>query len=68
MIADIDVLGIFAPALLLLMGVAWLLNLAVKRMLESAGFYRFVWHRHLFDISLYVALLGVLVLLTAPQK
>ncbi|WP_407947747.1 DUF1656 domain-containing protein [Paraburkholderia solitsugae] len=63
-----DIVGIFAPAVVLLMLVAWMLNLAVKRVLEQIGFYRLVWHRHLFDLSLYVVILGVLVLFTVPRK
>ena len=68
MIHDVDILGIFAPAVTLLMLVAWMLNLAVKRVLEEVGFYRLVWHRHLFDLSMYVVILGILVLSTAPRK
>ncbi|NPT46485.1 DUF1656 domain-containing protein [Paraburkholderia sp. 1N] len=68
MIEDVDIVGIFAPAVVLLMLVAWMLNLAVKRVLEQIGFYRLVWHRHLFDLSLYVVILGVLVLFTVPRK
>lgn len=68
MIQDIDLLGIFTPALLLLMLAAWLVNLALKRTLESVGFYRLVWHRHLFDFSMYLTVLGIIVFLTAYQK
>ncbi|WP_408528990.1 DUF1656 domain-containing protein [Paraburkholderia fungorum] len=63
-----NIVGIFAPAIVLLMLVAWMLNLAVKRVLEEVGFYRLVWHRHLFDLSMYVVILGILVLFTVPRK
>jgi protein AaeX len=36
-----------------------LLQLAVKRLFDSYGVYRFVWHRPLFDLAIYVILLGV---------
>ncbi|ANB75283.1 DUF1656 domain-containing protein [Paraburkholderia phytofirmans] len=68
MIEDVDIVGIFAPAIVLLMLIAWMLNLAVKRVLEQVGFYRLVWHRHLFDLSMYVVILGILVLFTVPRK
>ncbi len=68
MIEDVDIVGIFAPAVVLLMLVAWMLNLGVKRVLEEVGFYRLVWHRHLFDLSMYVVILGILVLFTVPRK
>jgi hypothetical protein len=67
-IRDVDLLGIFTPALLLLMLAAWVVNLALKRTLEFVGFYRLVWHRHLFDFSMYLTVLGILVLLTVSQK
>jgi hypothetical protein len=68
LIEDVDIVGIFAPAIVLLMLIAWMLNLAVKRVLEQVGFYRLVWHRHLFDLSMYVVILGILVLFTVPRK
>ena len=37
----------------------FVLQLAIKRLLDACGFYRFVWHRALFDLALYVILLGV---------
>jgi protein AaeX len=39
--------------------VAFLLQLLLKRVLDASGLYRFVWHRALFDIAIYVILLGV---------
>lgn len=68
MIGEVDISGIFVPVVMLLMLFAWILNLAVKQVLDALGFYRLVWHRHLFDLSLYIILLGFLVLVTAPKK
>jgi hypothetical protein len=34
--------------------------------LAWTGFYRFVWHRPLFDLALYVVLLGVVVSVAVP--
>jgi hypothetical protein len=31
----------------------------IKRLLDAYGFYRLVWHRALFDLAIYVILLGV---------
>lgn len=68
MIGEVDILGMLAPAILLPMLFAWILNLVVKRALEDLGFYCFVWHRHLFDLSLYIIWFGLLVLFTVPKK
>ena len=31
----------------------------INRFLRAIGFYRWVWHRALFDLAIYVILLGV---------
>ena len=46
--------------------VAFLISLGVRRLLASVGFYRLVWHRPLFDLALYVVLLGVVVSVAQP--
>ena len=39
-------------------GIAFLIQLAVKRLFDACGIYSFVWHRPLFDLAIYVILLG----------
>src|SRR5579863_1508613 len=51
MIGEIDILGVFVPAVLVLMFIAYLVNLAIRTVLARAGFYRFVWHRSIFDLG-----------------
>ncbi|MFM0323281.1 DUF1656 domain-containing protein [Caballeronia glebae] len=64
MIGEIDILGVFVPAVLVLMFIAYLLNLAIRNVLARVGFYRFVWHRSIFDLGIYVLLLGVVVIVS----
>ena len=59
MIGEIDLFGVLLPPLLVWVGVALLLSTLLRRGLAKAGFYRFVWHRPLFDISLLVILTGL---------
>jgi hypothetical protein len=66
MIAEFDIYGVFVPALLVFAIVALLLALALTRLLEAIGFYRFVWHRPLFDIALGVILFGAVVAYAEP--
>ena len=66
MIAEFDIYGVFVPALLVFAIVAFLLVLVVTRLLNAIGFYRFVWHRPLFDIALGVILLGAVVAFAEP--
>ena len=45
------------------MAIAFALSLPLRRLLAATGFYRLVWHRPLFDLALYVVLLGGVVIL-----
>jgi hypothetical protein len=58
MIGEFDIGGVFAPTLMLWAVVALILSLPVRQLLARIGFYRFVWHRGLFDIALVVLLWG----------
>ncbi|AET93900.1 MULTISPECIES: DUF1656 domain-containing protein [Caballeronia] len=64
MIGEIDVLGVFIPAILMLMFIAYLVNMAIRNVLARIGFYRFVWHRSIFDLGIYVLVLGVVVIVS----
>jgi hypothetical protein len=57
-IGEFDIYGVYVPLLAVFGGVAFLLQLAAKRAFDALGFYRFVWHRPLFDLSIFVILLG----------
>ena len=58
MIRELDILGVYVSPMLGFMAAALLLWLLLRRILERAGAYRYVWHRPLFDLALYVVLLG----------
>lgn len=57
MISEIDLDGVFVPALLLAAGYALCITTAVRWSLRRVKFYRFVWHAGLFDVSLFMAIL-----------
>jgi hypothetical protein len=59
MIGEFDIYGVYFPAFAVFAAIAFALQLPVKRLLDAYGVYRFVWHRALFDIALYVFLLAV---------
>ncbi|KQO52525.1 DUF1656 domain-containing protein [Methylobacterium sp. Leaf85] len=63
---ELDVYGVFLPSLAAWMLLAFLLSLALRRVLGRIGFYRLVWHRPLFDLALYVVLLGCVVSAMLP--
>jgi protein AaeX len=65
MTAEIDLYGVFIPSLLLWVAAALPLTAVLLHLLRWLGFYRFVWHRPLFDFALLVIVLGGVVALTA---
>jgi Protein of unknown function (DUF1656) len=64
MIGEIDILGVFVPAVLVLMFIAYLVNLVIRNVLARVGFYRLVWHRSIFDLGIYVLVLGLVVIVS----
>jgi uncharacterized protein YebE (UPF0316 family) len=64
MIGEVDVFGVFVPAVLVLMFVAYLIGLVIRKLLTATGFYRLVWHRSIFDLGIYVVVLGLVVLVS----
>lgn len=64
MIGEIDIFGVFVPAILVLMLIAYLINLVIRMVLGRVGFYRFVWHRSIFDLGIYVLVLGLVVVVS----
>jgi hypothetical protein len=64
MIGEIDVLGVFVPSVMVLMFIAYLVNLVIRNVLARIGFYRLVWHRSIFDLGIYVIVLGLVVIVS----
>jgi hypothetical protein len=67
MIGELDLYGVFVPALLVVVAVALPLTAVLRRLLRLFGFYRLVWHRPLFDLALLVIVVGGLVAVTAGE-
>jgi hypothetical protein len=59
---DLNLYGVFVPTPLVLMAGAFVLKSLVGTVLTRAGFYSRVWHPGLFNVALYVVLLGTLLL------
>jgi protein AaeX len=58
-IGEFDIYGVYFPAFAVFAAIALVLQLVINRFLNAFGFYRWVWHRALFDLAVYVILLGV---------
>lgn len=62
---ELAVGGVLLPSLLLWGLAAFVLLLPLTWILSLCGFYRFVWHRGLFDICLVVILWGTLTMIAS---
>jgi hypothetical protein len=58
-IGEFDIYGVYFPTFAVFAAIAFLLQIVIKRPLDAIGFYRLIWHRALFDLAIYVILLGV---------
>ncbi len=60
--AEISVFGVFVPSILLCAVIAYATTAVIARGLRATGGYRYVWHQSLFNLSVFVCLLGASVL------
>jgi hypothetical protein len=51
---EVNIGGVFFPIQLLWAGAAFLLSCLISRLLSHTAFYSIIWHRALFDFSLFV--------------
>lgn len=60
--AEISVFGIFVPSILACSILSYVAMVLIARGLRAVGAYRFIWHRSLFNLSMFVCLLCATVL------
>ncbi|ACK52244.1 protein of unknown function DUF1656 [Methylocella silvestris BL2] len=63
MMQEVDIYGIFVPALALWMFGALALSVLLRRILALCGAHKLLWHPPLFEFSAFVTILGALTLL-----
>jgi hypothetical protein len=59
----VEFAGFYLPSLMLWVVVTIIPFVVLRVLLDRLGFYRFVWHRSLFNLALYVLLVGGAILL-----
>jgi hypothetical protein len=57
---EINVGGVYVPALLMWAGIAFLLTRFIERACTRVGFHELIWHRALFDLAVFVILWGAI--------
>jgi hypothetical protein len=58
MYGEFSLYGVFVPTLLGLMLLAYLLKSGLRLVLQRTGAYRHIWHPALFNLAVYVIVLG----------
>jgi protein AaeX len=59
---EIDLLGVFVSPAIICLALALVIWLILRRLLDKTGINRFVWNRALFDLSLLVVMIALLIL------
>ena len=67
MTGQLNIYGVYVPVLLVMMLIAYLLKSLLGIALARMGLYRWVWHPPLFNLALYVMVLGALFTLTSGR-
>ena len=63
--SEINLLGVYVAPISVIMAVAWILLLVVRRIVVRAGLSQYVWHPALFSLAVYVILVSAIVLFIA---
>jgi hypothetical protein len=58
MYGEFSLYGVFVPTLFGLMLLAYVINGGVNLLLQHTGAYRHIWHPALFNLAVYVVVLG----------
>jgi hypothetical protein len=58
--AEVSFGGVFLPAPLLWAGIAFVLSSVLGRLLSRTAFCGYIWHRALFDFTMFVMLWGII--------
>jgi protein AaeX len=65
---EVDIFGIYVAPIAILMLVAWLLLVLIRRIADRLNVFAFeIWHPALFNAALYLILLSSLVLALAGR-
>ena len=63
--AEIDLFGVYVAPISVLMVVAWLVTIGLRRAANRFGLLRQVWHPSLFVFAVYIIVLSSMTLIAA---
>jgi hypothetical protein len=61
---ELNIFGVYVAPIALMMLVAWIATMPLRRVGDRLGLSRMVWHPALFNTAVYVIVLSLIVLLT----
>jgi len=64
-LTEVNLFGVYVAPISLMMVVAWLILIPLRRGVDHFGLLRHVWHPALFVFAVYVIVLSCIVLLVA---
>jgi hypothetical protein len=62
---EIDLFGVYVAPMSVMMVVAWLVTIALRRVADRFGLLRHVWHPALFVFAVYIIVLSSMTLVAA---
>lgn len=65
--AEVNLFGVYVAPIALMMALAWVLSLLLRRVADRMGLLAFVWHPSLFVFAVYVIVLSAIVLVVAQM-
>jgi protein AaeX len=63
--SEINLLGVYVAPISVIMAVAWILLLIIRRIVVRVGLSQYVWHPALFSLAIYVIFVSSIVLFIA---
>jgi protein AaeX len=62
---EINLFGLYVAPIVMILAVAWIVYLLVRRVSDRFGLTSLVWHPALFELALYVIIVSSIVLMIA---
>ena len=62
---ELDLFGVYVAPMSLMLVVAWVITILLRRTVARFGLLRYVWHPSLFVFSVYMIVLSSIVLIAA---
>jgi hypothetical protein len=66
--SEVNLFGVYVAPISLMMVVAWVITIALRRIATRFGLLRYVWHPALFVFAVYIIVLSSWILIAARSS